>query len=117
MIETLRQYVSRRPVAIPVVIAAFINIFLYFLLFFQIRPVTTPIPLHFNIYYGIDFIGRWYYVYALPISGSIILLLNMWIGAIMEKKKEEFSFLILIATIVVQTLLFLAGVFIVLLNI
>lgn len=44
------------------------------MLIYFIRPSETPIVLHYNVYFGVDLLGIWWQVYALPLLGALFLL-------------------------------------------
>ncbi|MFA6909244.1 MAG: hypothetical protein WC289_05195 [Patescibacteria group bacterium] len=46
------------------------------LLALRLHPTADPVPLHYNIYFGIDLIGAWWHIFLFPGIGLLILLLN-----------------------------------------
>lgn len=81
-------------------IAAVIHLSLWLYIITAARPQEAIVPLHYNIYFGIDLFAEWYKIYALPISGAVILLINS-LAAVTFLRKEK----ILTATAVIGTLL------------
>lgn len=50
----------------------------------KLLPIVSDrpfIPLHYNIYLGIDRFGPWYQIFILPVIGGVILLLNLSLAA------------------------------------
>jgi len=41
-----------------------------------LRPTDSALILHYNVYFGVDLIGAWWHVYALPLGGFLLFLLN-----------------------------------------
>ena len=76
----------------------------------------TFIPLHYNIYFGIDRFGPWYYIFILPALGFFLLLINVVFESIFVKREHVLSVFFAITTIVVETMLFGSMLFIVLMN-
>lgn len=42
----------------------------------RFRPQEQPIFFHYNVYFGVDWIGEWYLGYLIPVSGVLIVALN-----------------------------------------
>src|SRR4030042_1891246 len=52
---------------------------LIFLLLFKIGfkfNSSSQLFLHYNIYFGIDWIGSWYKIYIYPFAGLLIFIIN-----------------------------------------
>lgn len=99
------------------VIALILNILIWLVIFWQIKPRSEPIFLHYNIYFGIDAIGDYWKLYYLPISGSVILLINTLISAFIYRREKIISHFLLITNIIAQIVLLVASLLIILLNI
>jgi len=54
-----------------------INIITCLFIYYKIRPSSEVVPLHYNIFYGPDVIGKGYYIYLLPAAGVLIALVNI----------------------------------------
>ena len=74
------------------------------------------IPLHYNIYFGIDRFGPWYYIFILPALGFLMLLLNVIFEAVFVKREHILSIFFAVTTIAVELILFVSMILIVLLN-
>lgn len=83
-----------------------LNLLTWIILIWKIKPSVEPIPLHYNIYLGIDLIGNWKLVYILPGSGLIIYFINFIISYIIYKRLKLISYF-LISIILVVELIFL----------
>ena len=84
---------------------------------FFIRPVDFPIILHYNVYFGVDVIGRWQQVYFLPAIGLFILLINSILGFLFYGQKERIvAYLLLLATFIVQIIITIAVASVLLIN-
>lgn len=85
----------------------------------RILPIasTTPyIPLHYNVYMGIDESGPWQQVFVLPTIGLVLLLVNTVFQVFLYKREKVLSAFFAIATVVSEATLFVSMVLIVLLN-
>ncbi len=74
------------------------------------------IPLHYNIYFGVDKFGPWYYIFALPALGILMLLTNILFEAIYAKHEHVLSIFFAITTLLVETILLGSMVLITLIN-
>jgi hypothetical protein len=80
-----------------------INIIIWGLIIFFIRPVDFPIILHYNVYFGVDVIGSWWQIYFLPLIGLLILSVNTFLGYLFYQQKERIvAHLLVLATFIVQ---------------
>lgn len=69
------------------------------------RPREAIVPLHYNIYFGIDLFSEWYKIYYLPTSGAIIFLVNVIIGVTVIRGDKILSAAAAFTTVVVQAVL------------
>jgi hypothetical protein len=53
-----------------------LNIIAWWIVAFLIRPTAATVALHYNVFYGTDLAGSGYYLYSVPLVGSLILLFN-----------------------------------------
>ena len=75
-------------------LAFIVNIISWLFIYFKIRPGSEIIPLHYNIFYGADSVGRGYYIYFLPAVGMLILLVNFILqkyAAKVDGKTDDFA--------------------------
>jgi hypothetical protein len=85
----------------------------------RILPIAgdSPyIPLHYNIYVGVDAFGPWYGIFALPFLGSVLYIVNLIFQAVFYRREHVLSMFFAIATLVTESVLLVAMVLIVLLN-
>lgn len=75
------------------------------------------IPLHYNIYLGVDNFGPWYAVFVLPGLGLALLLVNIIFEAVFFRREKVLSYFFAYATVFAELLLLAAMVLIVLLNV
>ena len=94
------------------IISLFINIFIWAFLFLKIKAQSNPIPLHYNIYFGIDLIGKWYKIFLIPLLGLIIFFINFIVSSIIYSREKILSYYLAIITVFIQIILVLSSVFI-----
>ena len=75
------------------------------------------IPLHYNIYFGIDRFGPWYGVFLPAAAGLAIFLLNVVILCVVFRSERFLALLLAWTTLIVELILLVATIFIVSLNI
>jgi hypothetical protein len=101
-------------------LAAFFLWFLFTaLLFFRLMPGEATgkfIPLHYNIYFGVDKFGPWYSVFELSLFGLLVLILNTWLAARYFERESALAAFLNVVNPIVQFLLLAATYFIILLN-
>jgi len=108
----------RNPITQWLLIASlFINLADWAALAFFIRPVDFPIILHYNVYFGVDVIGDWWQSYALPFTGSVILIVNFILAGCFYGRRERIaSYILLIAALAVQAGVAIAEAGVILIN-
>ena len=89
------------------------------LIFWKLAPIGREldvIPLHYNVYFGVDLLGRWYRVFLLPAMGLVLFAANALFARALWEKEHVLSFFFAVGTIVISTVIFLAVLLITLLN-
>lgn len=102
-------------------VSIFLNVLMWVLLYWQIRPLAFTaqfgqIPLHYNLFLGIDALGPWYMVFLLPIFGAFIVVLNNILGYYFYIKERVLSYSFVVVQLLVQLILFASAVFIIIFN-
>ncbi len=85
----------------------------------RILPIAGDnpfIPLHYNVYVGIDSFGPWYGIFTLPFLGAVLFIMNLIFQAVFYRREHVLSMFFAIATLVTESVLLVAMVLIVLLN-
>ncbi len=88
---------------------------LYYFLYPQMRSELF-VPLHYNIHFGVDLIGQWWQLFTSPFIAAVILLVNWIIAVYFFKKEPVLSSFFAVVAAICAALLFVATIFIVLLN-
>jgi hypothetical protein len=82
-----------------------------------INRLDGDIILHYNVYFGVDSLGDWKKVFILPIIGIIIFVLNACLAAYFFVKKERIaSYVLLLASLMVQISLIIAAASVMMIN-
>ena len=88
---------------------AFINIITWLVIAGKFGFSSEQVPLHFNIVYGIDFVGSARLLYQIPAAGLAILGLNTFLSKSIYQKNELFASFLIFVSLFVQVLLFVAA--------
>ncbi len=75
------------------------------------------IPLHYNIYFGIDRFGKWEEMFVPAMVGFAILIVNLVVASVFFRNERMFALFSCWMTVLLETILFSATIFIVLINI
>lgn len=86
------------------VLAFLLNLAGWILPYFLIKPQAEPIILHYNIYFGVDLIGEWYRIFFLPAIATVLLLINIALGAMNYRKDATISKIFFGGTVIIQLL-------------
>ncbi|NUM25174.1 MAG: hypothetical protein HUU49_00950 [Candidatus Buchananbacteria bacterium] len=90
------------------VFSLLVNILLWIFLAWQSQKLSAVIPLHYNIYYGIDFFGPWYYLFLFPGLGLGILALNFLLALMTYANYKILSYFLMASLVAMQIFLFLS---------
>jgi len=99
------------------IISGLINLATWVWLLWQIRPQTEPVFLHYNILFGVDYVGEWWRVLALPIMGLLIILVNAILGWVLFNKDKFFASILNVMALFCQIFIFIAACLLVFLNV
>ncbi|OGY47425.1 MAG: hypothetical protein A3J65_04735 [Candidatus Buchananbacteria bacterium RIFCSPHIGHO2_02_FULL_45_11b] len=86
-------------------------------LFWRLKGFSESVPLHYNIYFGIDRLGPYYQLFFLPFLGLLFILINFSLGAAFFSKEKLLSQILAGVGSFSQLIFILASIFILLVNI
>jgi len=113
----LKLYFKYKPNFIMLAAAILVNIFTWVWILFQIRPQDALIFLHYNVLFGVDFIGEWWRVYYLPLTGLFIIVINFVIGWLLFQKDKFISIILQSVSLICQIFLLVVSALLVFLNV
>lgn len=61
------------------------------LIAYFIRPNEMPVVLHYNVYFGVDLLGVWWQVYALPALAIFFLALHTFLAWRFYERTERIA--------------------------
>ncbi len=82
-----------------------------------LAKVQPFIPLHYNIYFGVDRFGPWYHAFVIPILGLLFLLISLIMQTHFFKKEKMLATFFAISTIFLELTFLIAMILLILLNI
>ena len=105
-------------IAIWLLILSFLaNAINWIILKIWIKPVEFPIILHYNVYFGVDLLGNYRQTYILPLIGLSLLVINLLLAMYFYAQKERIaSYVLLMATLMIQLSLIVASASVILIN-
>ncbi len=96
--------------------ALFFNILSWVFLIYFIKPSAYPLPLHYNIYFGVDLIGAYSRIFTLPLVGFLIILMNFILAFWFYLKDRLVSYILLLTSSVVQIFILIGVVSLIYIN-
>lgn len=118
--DAFRDLMASSPAYRRTAIVSLVLVLLTFLLpLWRIAPMASQqpfIPLHYNVYFGIDRFGPWYYVFVPAALGAALLLVNLIFEAVFFRHERVLSYFFAGATMFTELVLLVSVVMIVLLN-
>lgn len=93
-----------------------LNAVAWAVLLWKIPYTPDAVLLHYNIFFGVDATGSWYQLFAIPLSGLIIVLVNE--GVLLRTSSPDLFVkrLMSILTLIMQLIVLVAAFLILLLN-
>lgn len=76
---------------VPFILSLFLNLLIWLIIFLKLPATVNWIPLHYNAYLGIDWIGPWLQIFIYPSISLLIILVNLLIIIFIHKKEKNIS--------------------------
>ena len=74
------------------------------------------IPLHYNVFFGVDKFGPWFIVFQFPLLGFISIILNNFLAIRFFEKEKALAMFLTVIGLIIQFMLLAAVYFVILLN-
>jgi hypothetical protein len=100
-------------------LSVLLNLILWVVLylnFWPLRETRGILPLHYNIYFGIDFVGEWYKIFIVPATGIFFIIINFLVADMVYLRDKVVSYFLAGAGLFIQVILGLAALTIISLN-
>jgi len=98
-----------------VLFSGVLNLFSWFWLKTQL-PNTSELFLHYNVLFGVDYIGESWKVFFVPLVGLTILSVNFFLGWLLYKKDKFMAYILNFVSIACQIFIVMASFILVFLN-
>lgn len=112
----VRLFFTSKTFLFTVITSLLINGLLWFFLYRNFPASTEPVFLHYTVFFGVDRIGPWYYIFLLPLAGFLILLFNTVFAWVVYRREKTISLFLLWASLFLQGFFLLAGILLSFLN-
>src|SRR3990167_33170 len=112
----MRYYLRDRLILVSVVSGVLINIILWLVFAGKFGFSGDRIPLHFNVVYGIDFLGSARRIYQLPAAYLVILIVNFFLGRMIYDREAFFSYLLSFTAVFAQVVILASALALLILN-
>jgi len=113
---TFKSYWKNKIIMSIFSLSCFANISLWVFLFKNQKNSDLPIILHYNLFFGVDYLGRYNEIYLIPTVGAIIIIINTVLGYLLYERERLASYFLAFNIFIVQSFLLLAGYLIVKIN-
>ncbi len=116
---SLQSIVPRGETRITLGLALLFLIPIWAIPFWLLRDVVAPgelLPLHYNVYLGVDYAGPWYASLFFPGFATVVLILNTVIAARLRKESKLLANTLTVSALFVSMFTLLALFFVLVLN-
>ena len=107
-------------VKISFIVAAFFNAAQWYIVINKALPLKEIVPffsLHYTVYSGVDWVGRWYIIFIYPLLGLIIAGGNFWLANRVYSKERLYSYILGTGAALLELLLLVCIIFLLSINI
>lgn len=114
----IRLYLRYFPNIVIVPLGAVLNIATWVWPLIHLRVASgEQVFLHYNILYGVDYVGEWWRVLYLPLTGLVILVANACLGWFLFHKDKFVAYALNAVAVLCQVFLLIAVSLLVFLNV
>lgn len=92
----------------PIWAAFALNIITWLIVWLKIKPGPQTTPLHYNIFYGVDYAASGYYAYLLPAIGLSIWIINYFFYIYALNKDPFAARMLILVALAVQVFVLIA---------
>lgn len=107
-------FLKQRWILLTLILNLIFNFLIWAWVIWRVKPTTELIPLSFNLYFGIDFLGNWQYIFYGPILGLLIIVINYFFANLSFRNNKFFSFWLIFTALFIQFFLLIYYFFLIL---
>ena len=111
-----RSYWKNKIIMSTLALSCLANISLWTFLFKNQKSSELPVILHYNLFFGVDYLGSYSEIYLIPAVGVIVIIANVILGYLLYEKEKLASYFLAFNIFIIQSFLLLAGYLIVEIN-
>ena len=104
----LTNLLKIKQLALPLLGALLLNALIWLFITWRLPVSASWIPLHYNSYFGIDWIGPWINIIYYPLIGLTIIVINTVLLMIINDNKNILSITLVWSAVVVQLTLIIS---------
>ncbi len=93
-----------------------VNMLIWFYIYKNKITGDYPVILHYNLIFGVDYLGDYFKAYFIPFIGLVILILNTFLSHYFYSRERLASYFLVINILIIQVFLLFAGYLIVRVN-
>jgi len=108
-VTAFKPYWRQKEVKSILVTSAIVNLTMWGYLYAYRIESDYPVILHYNLFFGVDFLGAYNMVFLLPFIGAIIFLLNALLGQFFFKIERLASYILTLNILIVQIFLMISS--------
>ncbi|MCK9379213.1 MAG: hypothetical protein M0P97_03690 [Candidatus Moranbacteria bacterium] len=108
----------KNPIVFFLLLAILIlNLASFIILTIFIEKSSSPVILHYNVYFGVDLIGDWWQIYIMPAMGLFFALVNLFLALYFYGQKERIaSYCLMLASFIIEAGILISSILIALIN-
>lgn len=110
------SFVGNRFIKVNFVLAVLLNIVCWVMIWWFAKALADQIPLHYNIYFGIDLFGSRYRLYEMPALGLVGLVINYFLGSFAFDKEKLLGYFLAIGSVAIQIVILVSSALIIYIN-
>ena len=110
VLASRKSFISDRLNYLSLGASLLINIIHWVILFFKIKPGDDSILLHYNIIYGADYVDQSKYIYLIPATALVMLIVNIIFSVYVFRREKIASYFINFVSIPVQLIFITASI-------
>ena len=111
-----RPYWKDKQIMTVLFLSVLLNIFIWIFLIQNQKENSHPIILHYNLFFGVDYLGNYEKIYLIPIAGLIIIIVNSILGHLLYLKEKLAVYFLVFIIFIVQLLLLINSYLIIRIN-
>ncbi|MCK5466547.1 hypothetical protein KAI56_03585 [Candidatus Parcubacteria bacterium] len=111
-----RPYWKDKQIMAVLFSSVLLNVFIWVFLLQNQKENTYPIILHYNLFFGVDYLGDYEKIYLIPLSGLIIIIINLILGHLLYLKEKLAAYFLVFIIFIIQIFLLINSYLIIKIN-